>query len=117
MPGEIAAIFSRHGYDAPADIRVGGGWGGLVDAMLTELRTLAFGGGIDSLTERYAGLRVGFSRRVSRTIDDIVTKYQLMSLVICEFCGKDGDEHRDESGWLKTLCADCAQERAYTKGP
>lgn len=92
---------------------VGDGWLPLVDDCLQELLANKIAFKISTIKEKFGGLRLYIDTEPGdnwRNGQDIITKYECKSFVVCEECGRPG--HPRKGGWIKTLCTQHAYGRA-----
>ena len=92
---------------------VGAGWAGLVADMLLEILEYLESDGVDlqSVKVRDFEVKEKRGRLVCHSprfdgFDDIVERYELKSLRICEVCGGAGKLARDGEWWLSTRCGE-----------
>lgn len=92
----------------------GDGWYNIIDELSSKLEPM----GVVALQvkEKFGGLRfyVGNVTDEHKTeVFNIISEAESKSFSTCETCGESGKARR--SGWIKTLCDKCANERS--KGP
>lgn len=71
------------------------------------------------IKEKFGTLRyynIGRSSGPYEIITNIIQKYENLSAVTCEKCGKSA-KLRDHEGWLMTLCDKCWNAYLFLKGP
>jgi len=85
---------------------VGNGWLGLVRMCIEELIDAGWNKETCQVKEKFGGLRF-YVNAASDEQFRIITKYEDLSYVTCEDCGKPGKER--PGGWIRTLCNDCVK--------
>lgn len=92
----------------------GDGWYHLVDELSSRVdryNVVAI-----QVKEKFGGLRFyyqgppGMSDKNSEIVENIVDIYENLSYHTCEICGNAG-VHRDEGGWMETLCTKCYNKK------
>ena len=65
------------------------------------------------IKEKWGGLRFYClpSEHIPEHINKMIKKAEELSYHICEKCGSPKDVGRTNSGWITTLCKDCAGEK------
>jgi len=58
--------------------------------------------------EKFGGLRF-YTDWATDEMQNIINEYEDKSYTICENCGKPGSQSK--SGWIKTLCKNCKEEK------
>ncbi len=83
------------------------GWHDLVTKLDEELRMIDPDYVLDQCKEKFGGLRyyVDFSDqcRSLKKADDIISKYEDLSVQTCDVCGEPG-KNNSKNGWLATRC-------------
>jgi hypothetical protein len=80
---------------------VGTGWSTLINKVFDVLETIKGTVKIVQVKEKFGGLRI-YTDFSNKELDDIITKVEYESFLICEECGNPG-KLRDGS-WYATLC-------------
>lgn len=93
----------------PVSCECGDGWYQLIYDCLQEVEEFCNKNKIDTsilhvsqVKEKYASLRIYFENYINE-IDDIVNKYEELSVSICEICGEPGTI-KINRGWWRCLC-------------
>ncbi len=89
---------------------IGDGWLPLVKELITKLIELRWNKELCQVKEKFGGLRF-YINSGSDEIHALIHEYENKSFTICETCGKDGKTNKTKTGWIKTLCEECAKER------
>ena len=84
------------------------GWNKLIYSALKEISQLDTTNSIRILQikEKFGTLRI-YTNHVTDEIDDVINKYEQLSSVTCEVCGKPG-KCGNTGGLIKTLCKECS---------
>lgn len=61
----------------------------------------------------YFGASEGVTESDQQRMRDLVREAEARCEATCELCGEPGVRHARSSGWLKTLCPDCASSAGY----
>jgi hypothetical protein len=111
--------------------RIPNGWGRWIDCeagwypILADLETTLSAVDPDytvlQIKEKFGTLRFYCATEASdddgrRRFDELVGRAEQNSAATCERCGAPGAIHSTASGWLKTLCAPCAEQIANAGG-
>lgn len=85
---------------------VGDGWHPLLLSLHRDLLLVAPDYKVGQISEKFAGLRVYLDSPYTKEINELISRTQDASLLICEICGRRGERgFRPGSRiWLKTLC-------------
>ncbi len=59
--------------------------------------------------EKFGGLRF-YMNDLTSEIDELITKWEVLSYFVCEQCGDKG-ERLSINHWITTLCQKCAQKK------
>lgn len=90
---------------------VGPGWVPIVDAALRKIeKHYAPYNEVFQIKEKFGGLRIYCDKDATDEINAIIQKAEKLAFMTCEVCGKQPASPRD-SGWIKTLCDFCDDER------
>lgn len=81
------------------------GWYGIIKSTIEELIALGWNKRINQIKEKFGALRF-YAEDLPEGGQDIITKYEHLSITICEKCGEVGVQRR--GGWIRTLCNDHA---------
>ena len=91
----------------------GDGWYDVIRGLCSEIEKLFAATGVPvdvqpfQVKEKYGMLRFYYGTSVlSDEVSAIVAKWEELSGMTCEQCGKDGAV-RDVGGWMTTLCEEC----------
>lgn len=83
-------------------IETGDGWYDLIDKMMEEISALKLENFyFTQIKEKFGTLRV-YTNFYNEDVEAIIMKYENISAVTCEVCGKPGTIN--EGGWLKVRC-------------
>lgn len=85
---------------------VGKGWSPLIDVLWHACKQE--GVTIHQVKEKFGGLRF-YVGGAPEWLHDFIHKIESLSYQICEGCGGKGEPR--SSGWIKTLCEGCHNER------
>lgn len=108
-------------------ISCGSGWYSIIDALCKTIRGYCTDINEDEeyripravqIKEKFGGLRFyvdGIPEEISEKINGAKRMAEMMSFTTCENCGATVNVSRDESGWIKTLCEECREERKSDK--
>ena len=96
------------------------GWAGLLNPILHKIEKYNEDkkeddpGRIEVLQvkEKYGGLRIYLS--APQEFHDMVEKAEADSYHICMYCGSPSHVGQVTSGWITTLCKDCAAQQGRT---
>lgn len=80
---------------------VGEGWNELLKNLIDELLQLGWDKRINSIKEKFGGLRF-YVQNPPVNGHDVIDRYEKLSYRICEKCGSAGVLRTGK--WLKTLC-------------
>ena len=94
-------------------IECGDGWRSLIEACDRELRELDPHYEPVQIKEKFGGLRYYFHPSESKTsiwreMLLVTTKYEALSMEICEACGQPGSTMKGR-GWIVTRCEEHAK--------
>lgn len=109
---------------------VGPGWAALLTMLHAELMRFAPHYEALQVKEKFGGLRAYITTPQGEGIDPVANanrreaqaleiKYEALSLAVCEYCGRQGENKpgpTGEHGWFKTLCQEHRQKWA-DEGP
>ena len=71
------------------------------DGLLDDFR-------IEEIKEKYGTLRI-YTNFTSDKIDEVLRKYEDLSMMTCICCGKPAT-HYNTSGWINFVCKNCAEK-------
>ncbi len=91
-------------FQGPRYIETQEGWAPLIDAFLTELDALESDKDITifSIKEKFGLMRIYFNEGTTDEAEALIEKYEKMSAITCEVCGKPGKLRG--GAWLRVLC-------------
>lgn len=69
---------------------------------------------LDHIKEKYASLRIDGSSSIEE-VHELISELEYKSLSVCEECGKEGSLHRNKTGYLFTVCDECALVKGFEK--
>jgi hypothetical protein len=95
-------FLTRHGLGEPrCGAYFGPGWTKILDALVTDLKAMAWDGDCHQIKEKFGGLRfyIGCG---NDEIWERIDKAEMESRRTCEECGEPGAPR--SGGWIKTLC-------------
>ncbi len=96
---------------------VGPGWQPILDELQAHLDAQSPGYEVLQVKEKLGRLRVyaapapGASPAQRDALDAAVSDAEARSAAVCEQCGQPGVMRRSPSGWIRTLCPECADAR------
>lgn len=91
----------------------GNGWAGLIDEILTELRTACPNARIVQVKEKLGGLRIYLENKLDEEAKVILRRAELKSFTVCETCGAPG-ELRRTCGHVGVRCDQHWERRSGT---
>jgi hypothetical protein len=113
--GLVNGYFSnREPITYPAFFSIGKGWYLLVKNLIQELIALKWNKEILQVKEKFGGLRF-YTNGAADVAHDTIDKFEILSYTICELCGDTGELYTSKSGWLNTVCQECAKKQNYAK--
>lgn len=97
------------------------GWYPIIIELDQQLAAIDPDYGIHQLKEKLAMLRAyirasdGVSEADQQQMRDLVREAEAQAETTCELCGEPGVRQVSPRGWLKTLCAACAEQKGYER--
>lgn len=89
---------------------VGPGWRSLLGKLDIELRAVDPDYEVLEVKEKFGWLRV-YLWSSTEEAQEIVSRFEQVSSLICEDCGDVGACDTTMTGWIKTLCMNCRNAR------
>lgn len=95
------------------------GWYPIVIELDQQLAAIDAAYEVTQCKEKLSGLRYyfaaseGVSEADQQRMRELVREAEAQAEITCELCGEPGVRHARSSGWLKTLCSDCASSAGY----
>ena len=83
------------------------GWLELIAELIRELIDADWTREIKQIKEKFGGLRF-YAEGLPENGHEIIVKYETRAWKICEICGSEENVQLRVSGWVKTLCDQCA---------
>lgn len=97
------------------------GWYPIVIELDRSLAAIDPGYEVHQCKEKLGGLRYyfrasdGVSEADQQRMRELVREAEARAETTCELCGDPGVRHVSPRGWLKTLCAACAEQKGYER--
>ena len=97
------------------DLAVGRGWYAIVDQTTAQLKELDPDFKIIQIKEKFGGLRYYYQPKKTNAstrvqMDAVIARAERAAEETCEDCGAAGRTRSKKTGWLITLCDDCAEK-------
>jgi len=103
---ELCKGYNNKNFELYYGFECSNGWFMLLNDMLLELNnTNNKNIEILSIKEKGGKLVININNE-NEIVKDIINKYILKSITVCEYCGKNGNI-RKIRGYQKTLCSNC----------
>lgn len=91
-------------------LSVSEGWYDLIKCLIDELIALGWDRRVHQVKEKFGGLRF-YVETIPDGGEEIIRKYENLSTITCEKCGKEGKLRGGDNQWLRTLCDEHAENR------
>lgn len=86
------------------------GWYDLIKCLIDELIALGWDRRVHQVKEKFGGLRF-YVENIPQGGEEIIRKYEILSTITCEKCGKEGKLRGGDGQWFRTLCDEHAEDR------